>query len=344
MDQLDGVRVVDVERRGGPERAVAAVYNSAVAAWALAAAWEVGALDEMHRHRRLDTAEFAARNGLDGPSVTGLFRALSAVGLVRREGTEVTPGEAFDEAFRTKSFFHWLTRGSGELFRDIPAVLPVAARTGDFYRRDAAAVAYACREIDEVTYAPAFRRALDEVDFAPTGVADLGCGSGARLREVLRRHPGATGIGIDIAEPPLRVARAEATAEGLAERAEFVTGDVLRLEPAPGYAAVELLTCFMMGHDFWQDDGRAGAVATLRRLRAVFPAARRLLLGDATRTDHPDDRLPVFTLGFELGHDLMGTYLPTLAEWESVLPEAGWKVVDVHRIDGTVGETILVAE
>ena len=73
----------------GNAHGIASIYNSAVAAWAIAAAWEVGALDELHRARTLDTADFAARAGLDPQSTTGLFRALASVGLVRRDGAVV---------------------------------------------------------------------------------------------------------------------------------------------------------------------------------------------------------------------------------------------------------------
>ncbi|WP_331739324.1 methyltransferase domain-containing protein (plasmid) [Streptomyces sp. NBC_00637] len=321
-------------------RGIASLFNSAVAAWAIAAAWEIGALDELHRARTLDTADFAARHDLDALSTTGLFRALSAVGLVRREGAVVTALDGFDEMYRNKSFFHWLGRGSAELFQQIPAVLRNENRTGSFYRRDSAAIAYACREIDQVTYAPAFWAAMGRVDFPFTRVADLGCGSGARLLQILDRCPGTTGTGIDIARPAIEVAREEAAAAGLADRTAFLHGDVLSLAPRPEYADVELLTCFMMGHDFWRDGRRENAIGTLRRLREAFPSARRLLIGDATRTDLPDSELPVFTLGFELGHDLMGTFLPTVADWESVFADGGWELVRTNRIDATVGEVV----
>ncbi|WP_335936524.1 class I SAM-dependent methyltransferase [Streptomyces sp. PTD5-9] len=318
-------------------RSVATIYNSAVAAFAIAAAWEIGALDELYRERALDTADFAERNDLDVLATTGLFRAMASVGLVRRESTHITPLPRFDVMYRNKSFFHWLGRGSAELFQQIPRVLRNENRHDDYYRRDPAAIAFACREIDEVTYAPTFWNAVENLDFGFTRVADLGCGSGGRLMDVLRRFPGATGIGVDIAAPSLDVARKEAAEAGLADRTEFVRGDVLGLEPHAGFAEVELVTCFMMGHDFWP---REQCVATLRRLREVFPAARRLLIGDATRTAIPDTELPVFTLGFELGHDLMGTFLPTIEDWESVFEEGGWRLIRTNRIEMTVGEVI----
>ena len=331
-------------REGGSagRGAAANIYNSAVAAWAIAAAWEIGALDELHRSRMLDAESFAARRGLDPASTVGLFRALASVGVVRRRGPVVVIAGAFDEVYRYKSFFHWLSRGSAELFRQMPSVLVSENRVGQFYQRDAAAIAYACREIDELCYAPTFWNAMGRLDFDVSHVADLGCGSGGRVLDVLARYPRARGVGIDIARPALDAARAGSSATGMSARVTFIEADVLELQERRELADVELITCFMMGHDFWP---RENCVAAFRRFRKVFPCARRLLLGDATRTVQASDSdLPVFTLGFELGHDLMGVFLPTVADWESVFDEAGWKLVRTNRIDMTVGEVVFELE
>jgi SAM-dependent methyltransferase len=322
--------------------AAATIFNSAVAAWAIAAAWEIGALDELSRSRKLDAGSFAASRGLDPASTAGLFRALASVGVVRRHGWAVEAADAFDEVYQYKSFFHWLSRGSAELFRQMPSVLVSENRAGQFYRRDAAAIAYACREIDELCYAPTFWSAMDRLDFELTSVVDLGCGGGGRVLDILARYPQARGIGVDIARPALETARANSLTAGAADRVTLVEADVLDLDERPEFADVDLITCFMMGHDLWP---RESCVAALRRFRKVFPAVQRFLLGDATRTAGiPDTGLPVFTLGFELGHDLMGVFLPTVDDWESVFDEAGWRLVRTNRIDMTVGEVIFELE
>ncbi|MGI5328655.1 SAM-dependent methyltransferase [Actinomadura nitritigenes] len=323
---------------GGPRLAVADIFNSAVAAWAIGAAWELGALDELHAARKLDAAEFADRHGLDPAATAGMFRALAAVGAVERDGSCVTASGTFDEVFRARSFFHWLSRGSAELFRAMPSIMRRENRVGAFYTRDPAAIAFACREISEITYEPVFRAVLDGVDPGSGAIADLGCGGGGRLLEMLERFPGARGVGVDIARPALDSARRALDEAGVGGRVDLVEADVRALEPRPEFAAVDLITCFMMGHDLWP---RARCTASLRRLREVFPAATRLLLGDATSTRAvPDTALPVFTLGFEVGHDLMGAYIPTVDEWESVFADGGWRLLRTHRIDAVVGEVI----
>jgi SAM-dependent methyltransferase len=323
---------------GGGAGPAAAVYNAAIASWAISAAWEVGALDELSQASRLDAAEFAASRGLDPASTLGMFRALAAVGVVSRDGGTVTAGPDFAEFYQTRSFFHWLSRGSAELFRQMPAHLVSANRSGASYQRDAAAIAFACREMNEICFDPAFWAAVDSLGFDFGVVADLGCGSGARVMEMLRRYPGTRGIGIDIAPAPLEVARKEAAGAGLGDRAVFLEGNVLALEDRPEFAGAGLLTCFMMGHDFWP---REKCIGTLRQLRERFPAAQRLLLGDTTRlVGIADPDLPIFNLGYELGHDLMGVPIPTLADWESAFGESGWRLLRTSPAELVAGAVV----
>lgn len=60
---------------------------------------------------------------------------------------------------------------------------------------------------------------------APVRVLDLGSGTGCLLLAVLSERPHATGIGVDRNPGALDVARVNAAALGLTDRAEFVLGD-----------------------------------------------------------------------------------------------------------------------
>ena len=59
----------------------------------------------------------------------------------------------------------------------------------------------------------------------PWRIADLGTGSGCLLLTLLREFPGARGLGMDASPEALAVARANAVALGVADRAELVSGD-----------------------------------------------------------------------------------------------------------------------
>lgn len=60
-------------------------------------------------------------------------------------------------------------------------------------------------------------------------VADLGCGSGVILSEILRRKPSWTGHGLDISHASINYAHRLATHKGVSDRAEFRVGDVTAL-------------------------------------------------------------------------------------------------------------------
>lgn len=304
-------------------RAATDIFNSVVASSAIGAAWELGALDELEKNGKIDPADFAARNDLDERSTIGMCVALASVRVLERSGNAYVPGPVFAEVVRHRSLFHWISLGCGELFAKMPYTMRNGNRVGDYYRRDAPAISYACKEINTRYFDPAFWAAVDSLGYDFTAVADLGSGSGDRLVQLVTKFPGTRGLGVEIAPGALEMARSEIAEKGLADTISFLPGDVRDLEPRPEFAEIDLLTCFMMGHDFWPRDN---CVATLRRLREVFPNARKFLLGDATRvTGAEADQLPMFTLGFEVGHDLMGVYLPTLDEWDGVFEEAGWR-------------------
>jgi release factor glutamine methyltransferase len=59
----------------------------------------------------------------------------------------------------------------------------------------------------------------------PWRILDLGLGSGCLLLTLLREFPAAQGVGLEASEPALGVARANATALGVADRARLVPGD-----------------------------------------------------------------------------------------------------------------------
>lgn len=327
----------------GATEAVARIHHSAVAASAISAAWELGALDVLLRSGVLDVDDFADRRSLDRSATLSLFRALAAVDIVERDGSRVTPGPYFAEACRARSFFHWLSRGSAEVFRTLPEILRQPRRPGRSFGRDEAAIALACEEINAVSYDPWFWPVVDGLDFVPAAVADLGCGSGQRVLGLLRRFPQARGVGLDVAAPALTIARDRAEATGVAHRVTFQEADVTELDASTEtFAGVELLTCFMMGHDLWP---RQRCIGVLSRLLSVFPDARRFILGDATRTVGVADRdLPVFALAFELAHDAMGTYIPTREDWQAVFAESGWRVRTTHDIKIAANEVIFELE
>lgn len=73
------------------------------------------------------------------------------------------------------------------------------------------------------------RRIVESVPSSTANVADLGCGSGAMLCEVLRVRPTWSGYGLDISETAVNYARRLAAHKDVAARAQFQTGCLMNL-------------------------------------------------------------------------------------------------------------------
>lgn len=87
------------------------------------------------------------------------------------------------------------------------------------------------------------RTALPDGEF--TRVVDLGCGFGKSTRPLVGRYPGAEVIGVDLSAPVLRLAHAQAAAQGLA--IQFRQADARRTGLPDGCA--DLVTGTMVLHE-----------------------------------------------------------------------------------------------
>lgn len=120
----------------------------------------------------------------------------------------------------------------------------------------------------------------------PRRVLDLGTGSGAILLSILAERPLATGVGVDISEAALAVARTNAEALGLTGQVEFRQGDwaeglegefdvIVSNPPYIRAGAIQLLDPEVAHYEpvLALDGGPDGYDA----YRAILPAIRRLL-------------------------------------------------------------------
>ncbi|HYE74165.1 MAG TPA: class I SAM-dependent methyltransferase [Blastocatellia bacterium] len=73
------------------------------------------------------------------------------------------------------------------------------------------------------------KEVLESMTDEQAEVADLGCGSGVILNEILTLKQSWTGYGLDISHASINYARKLAAHKGVAERAEFMTGDASML-------------------------------------------------------------------------------------------------------------------
>jgi ubiquinone/menaquinone biosynthesis C-methylase UbiE len=134
---------------------------------------------------------------------------------------------------------------------------------------------------------------LDELDLRGDElVLDLGCGRGAILMLVARRLSTGRAVGIDLwrradqSGNSLARTRANAVAEGVADRVEVETGDMTNLPF--GDASFDLVVYNIAVHNVRTQPGRDRAID--EAVRVLRPGGR-LLIADIRATDEYRNRL-----------------------------------------------------
>lgn len=311
------------------DQTAALLYNATVTSSAISAAFDLGLFDYMSNHdKKIPIEAFCNEKEIDLGSFHSLLYALACFDIVKIDGQIAEAGPSFDEINRNKGYFHWMVKGYDEFLADMPRLLNHENRKGSFFRRDGAAIARSGRDYGKHFVDSHVSTLLDALPFGK--MADLGCGSAARLLDIVTRK-GCSGVGIEIDSGGVQVARDAVEKARMADTVKVVQGDVSQLQPNELFTDVELISSFFMGHDLWPKER---CVEIFRHFLKVFPKVRYFLFCDTYRSDlAPQREVPIFTLGFEVFHAFMGQYIPSRQEWHEVFNSSGWKCVKEVETD-----------
>lgn len=296
------------------------LFNAYVASSAISAATHIGLLDALARDLKVDVGEFSTDRELD-PAV---IRSVADI-LVRHEvfaaldDDVIVKGPEFDDVWRNQGYFLWLVRGYGEMLGQVGELAELPRRPEAISIRDGAAIArggkdYGSRYVDHIV-----GDLIATLDFSV--MADLGCGSANRIIQLARTYPTKRFIGVEVNSGAVEVARAAVRDAGLQDRIEIVQDDISDLRENPSYADVDAVISFFLGHDLWPEQN---CLRTLETIRARLPRVRNFLLSDTYRSDGVT--APIFTLGFELTHAVMGQEIPTAQQWEHLFDKSVWRL------------------
>jgi SAM-dependent methyltransferase len=155
------------------------------------------------------------------------------------------------------------------------------------------------------------RRLLGRLDPTPSGrVADLGCGAGAWLFELLESRPDLTAVGVDTALHPDRDLRARQ--RGVADRLTWVEADAATWAPAD-HALQDSVLIIGAGHAF------GGLHGTLDALRRHLRPGGRALLGETIWEHEP-------SAAAQEALDASPEDFPTLAQLVSAFEHHGFEM------------------
>jgi hypothetical protein len=306
-------------------------FNGYVAAQIVFALDRLGLLEELLKHGRADVRAAAVRIGADQLMLGELLRAAQTCGyVVLKDGIAVITPAGRDMAFM-RGYFTWAVGGYADLFSNIAGVISGERRFNSDIFRDEAMVALGASQNDRAFMAKTVDEVVGQLDF--TAIADLGSGISARLCRVAAARVGVRGVGLDISGAATRLAQDAISRAGLDGNVQALQADVLGVvkgaEKYPVLAEVDAVMSFFLLHDlFAAPDTRSRVMPGLRE---AFPKARTFVLADTMiRPAQPADAtLPVFSVGYELAHTLMGVPLHTKDTYEALFAQAGLRTRQV---------------
>ncbi|MGW4684984.1 methyltransferase [Streptomyces sp. NPDC004244] len=304
-------------------------YNGYVAGTVVNALDRLGIWDRLAANPLLDLRALATETG---PAVRErvlreIVRAAATCGWLRLQdgGDTALLTSAGQEVLRMRGYFTWGVGGYNEVFAQAHRIATGEAEFGTDVLRDEAMVALGSGQNDRSFMAGTLDDVLADVDFSV--LADLGSGISARVSRVVGERPGTRGLGLDISGPATELGHRTIAEAGLADRVQAIQTDVLdvchRAAHRDKLAEVDTVMSFFLLHDLLADP--ATRPQTFTRMREAFPAARTFVLADTMlRPDSENSTsLPVFSLGYELAHALMGVPLHTKETYEELFAAAG---------------------
>lgn len=305
----------------------------------LCAAVRLGVADDLADGEKT-VSELAAANGSDADSLHRFLRALASIGIVEEAAPARFALTLLGEPLRKNapgsvwaSVVFW-----ADLLADSWTYLPDCVRAGGISgaaaaieragtksrwatEPDAQAIFH---EMFAEPHADEMAPLVSAYDFSGCRVvADLGGAAGALLAAILTAHPRVRGILFDRQEAVDR-ASAKLEAAGLADRCEFVSGDLLVDIPAGASALV--LKSVLHGYD----DDRAGLI--LRNCRAAIMPRGRLLVIEAVlpaKVDPSDSRVEKMLMSDLNMLAVTGGRERSERDWAALLASAGF---DLQRI------------
>jgi phenylpyruvate C(3)-methyltransferase len=300
-------------------------FNGYVAAQIVFALDRLGLLTELLEHGQVDVRAVAVRIGADQRMLGELLRAAQTCGyVVLRDDVAVITPAGRDMAFM-RGYFTWSVGGYADLFSNIAGLISGDRRFSSDIFRDEAMVALGSGQNDRAFMAETVDEVVGQLDF--NVIADLGSGISARLCRLVAARGGVRGVGLDISDAATRLAQDAIGRAGLDEDVLALQADVLGVikgaEKYPVLAEVDAVISFFLLHDLLAAPDTRSRV--MPGLREAFPKARTFVLADTMlRPAQPGDAtLPVFSVGYELAHALMGVPLHTRESYEALFAQAG---------------------
>jgi SAM-dependent methyltransferase len=304
------------------------IFNCSILSFVIFTCNKLGLFSEFEKGVTL--SELTAKRHLDEPRLRELLNIATTMDLLAESDDHYTLTPLGQDVAKNRGFFTWAIGGYSPLLEAMDTFLTAPTTAWQPFVRGEY-VAIGSDEANQGLMQGIFEQVMNK--YPTKCIADLGCGNAGRLVSMLEAQSELTGVGIDISPKAIEVATTLAAERGVGERLSLVCENVFTslTKPQPALAQVELVMSFMMLHDLFNISELRGQL--FGKLRQAFPQAQHFVFADTCLDErlHTADSMPIFTMGYQLIHQMRGIQLFPLSYYLEQFAREGVELVAQHE-------------
>jgi 2-ketoarginine methyltransferase len=295
---------------------------------------DIGIQESIKSSQPVSVSMLATQLNLHENRLRGLLQYLANEGYVVLENNIVHLTIKGKEISDFQPWYKLLIGGYAGTFQQISLVLK---SEGPYANRDSANVGVGSCGISQYDALPMTRQLLEKIPIHVETVVDLGCGDGSYLVDLCKLIPNIRGIGLDLDQNSINIAKKAAFQNGIANRVNIEVGSAIEL---PDFSEETKPLCFITAfvlQEVLEQSGRSSIIDMLTSVFEKYPDSYWVVIEVDNRAE--DKAIMAKDLGlayynpYYLIHHLTQQRLERLNFWEQLFLEAGLHIISISHPD-----------
>lgn len=306
---------------------------------------EYGIIEILQKSPVVDAATASRSCGIKESVISAYLDSLSKAGIIEELSTEAPAtyraASHFDELINEVGYISWALRACAPLINNAKEFSENNEEAQLKYPRSGGLVARTSKWMGEKSFYPQPENAI--VAMAPKKIVDLGSGSGGFLIRMLRKIPGAKGVGIDLSASATEQAVRAAGAAGMSDKLQFVTAPIqILVEDASLIRDADIIHAGFVMHDLLPAEEET--LDALLRACCLNAIKGTLIIVDAIPIAQSNWERPFAAAFNHLHNHFMSRKLLSEDEWTEKLLRAGFSNVRIEILDHPGGRMMIASK
>ena len=296
------------------------LFNSTIIASTIVCADELNLLEALAINEFINIQDFCKKKNIHEFPFRTILNALSVNKIIKINEDKITKSLNFTDVYKNKGYFTWLIKGYGFTLENMDILLKKKKLKVENLHRNAEFIAKAGKDYGNKFVDKPFLNYINKIK--PHKIIDIGCGNAERLIKIVQNNKNIKAIGIEINSEVVKQTKQYIKEAKLNKNIEIICADIKTIKYNKIFEDADVLCSFFMGHDLFPAEN---VYKIFNNFKYLFPNVKNFLLCDTFKNNMNKITPPIFTMGFEITHALMGQKIPTYNEWMQLFKSLNWK-------------------